>query len=141
MPDKDFPSGPWTGFYQYRDGKRGQMDLVLVFERGRMTGTGHDELGTFTIAGTYSSESKEAQWVKRYPGAHSIDYRGFREGSRPGIWGEWHIGPDWSGGFHIWPLGSGDEEEASKKRERTKVTAVKGGKRNLDLTTGNRPAD
>lgn len=95
------------------------MDLTLVFERGRMTGTGLDELGAFNVEGTYSSESKEAQWVKSYPDKHSIDYRGFREGAQPGIWGEWHIGPDWSGGFHIWPVGNVIDDEkrwASEKK-------------------------
>lgn len=107
MPDKDFPSGPWTGFYQYRDGRRGQMDLALVFANGRMSGTGNDELGAFKIEGTYSAESKEAQWVKSYPRKHSIDYRGFREGPKPGIWGEWHI----------WPLGNVPRDESKRLKQ------------------------
>ena len=111
MPDKDFPSGPWTGFYQYKNGQRGQQDLRLTFESGRMTGTGADELGQFIIEGSYSAESKEAKWLKSYPGAHSIDYRGFREGPVPGIWGTWSIGSDWHGGFHIWPAGDTNIED------------------------------
>ena len=118
MPDKDFPSGPWTGFYQYKNGVRGSQDLRLTFEQGRMTGTGADELGQFIIEGSYNAESKEARWMKSYPSAHCIDYRGFREGPAPGIWGTWSIGPDWHGGFNIWPLGDTnveDEEEEIKR--------------------------
>ena len=110
MPDNDFPSGPWTGFYQYKNGRRGQQDLRLAFENGRMTGTGADELGQFIIEGSYKAETKEAKWLKSYPGAHNNDYRGFREGPVPGIWGTWSIAPNWHGGFHIWPLGDENSE-------------------------------
>lgn len=122
MPSSDFPSGPWTGFYQYKDGKRGSMDLTLRFSNGRMDGAGNDELGQFLIAGTYNEDSKEARWIKSYPAKHSIDYRGFREGPLPGIWGTWQIGPEWSGGFHIWPLGQPTSEDERAKATRAKRT-------------------
>lgn len=105
MRDTDFPSGPWTGYYQYPDGQRGHQDLRLQFEDGRMTGTGADEVGDFIVEGTYDDASKEARWQKRFPGGHVVEYRGFREGPVPGIWGTWSIPRNWSGGFHIWPLG------------------------------------
>jgi hypothetical protein len=113
MAEADFPSGPWTGYYQYPLGRRGQQDLQLHFEGGRMTGSGNDEVGGFIVEGTYNADTKEAQWQKRYPSGHLVEYRGFREGAVPGIWGRWHIPKSWSGGFHIWPLGektSVDEE-------------------------------
>ncbi len=114
MADKDFPSGPWTGFYQYQNGVRGKQDLRLTFARGRMTGAGADEVGQFIIEGSYDSDTNEARWVKYYPGGHSIDYRGFRDGPVKGIWGTWKISASWHGGFHIWPLESLDESRAQE---------------------------
>ncbi len=118
MPDNDFPSGPWTGYYQYPSGQRGHQDLVLQFADGRLSGSGSDELGTFAVVGSYDCANKEAQWQKRYPNGHRVDYRGFREGPVPGIWGVWHIPGNWSGGFHIWPVsekaGVDAEDEVSQ---------------------------
>jgi hypothetical protein len=113
MADAEFPSGPWTGYYQYPDGRRGYQDLTLQFSAGRMTGSGADEVGVFVVEGTYDTSTAEAQWQKRYPNGHLVEYRGFREGPVAGIWGTWTIPRSWSGGFHIWPLGektSVDEE-------------------------------
>ena len=111
MQEKDFPSGPWTGFYQYRTGDRGDQDLRLEFQNGRMTGSGADALGGFTIEGSYNTGSIEARWMKSYPQGHSIEYVGFREGPAPGIWGTWTISTDWTGGFHIWPLDASSESQ------------------------------
>ena len=110
MADADFPSGPWTGYYQYPNGKRGGMDLSLRFEGSRLTGEGQDELGRFRIEGSYDAASHEAAWSKSYPSGHAVEYRGFREGPVKGIWGTWQIKGDWSGGFHIWPLEDGQAE-------------------------------
>ena len=123
MPEKDFPSGPWTGFYQYATGQRGQQDLVLNFAHGRMTGTGVDELGQFLIEGSYNTETREAKWLKSYPAAHSIEYRGFREGPVTGIWGTWHISADWHGGFHIWPVGAANSENDEEIAEAKPASA------------------
>jgi hypothetical protein len=105
MAAAEFPSGLWTGYYQYRDGRRGHQDLNLQFAAGRMTGSGTDEVGGFVVEGSYDTSTSEAQWQKRYPNGHLVEYRGFREGPVDGIWGTWHIPKVWSGGFHIWPLG------------------------------------
>jgi hypothetical protein len=122
MPDPDFPSGPWTGFYQYPDGTRGQQDLRLTFSLGRMTGTGADEVGQFIIEGFYDTATKEARWLKSYPGGHAIQYRGFREGPVKGIWGTWFIRDDWQGGFHIWPLEGRSTDEQRKAAEKLTKT-------------------
>lgn len=30
-----------------------------------------------------------------------------------GIWGTWHIGAGWSGGFHVWPKPGAEAERAA----------------------------
>jgi hypothetical protein len=105
-----FPSGPWTGFYTYRPKDRHRMDLDLTFANGKLTGDGHDDVGRFKVRGDYSEQTLECSWTKTYVGAHSVFYRGFREGK--GIWGTWEITLSNHGGFHIWPKrrGAGDAE-------------------------------
>jgi len=108
-----FPSGPWTGFYNYSPKDKHRMDLDLTFADGRMNGDGNDDVGRFRINGQYDARTLECSWTKTYPGAHSVFYRGFREGK--GIWGTWEISVQHHGGFNIWPrrLGAGDTEFAA----------------------------
>jgi hypothetical protein len=102
----DFSSGPWTGFYTYANGRRERMDLSLTFKQGLVTGAGTDPVGIFTIEGEYDAETNNVFWIKTYPGAHAVFYKGCRDNR--GIWGTWSIG-SWShGGFHIWPKGQGE---------------------------------
>ena len=101
----DYPSGPWTGYYQ-QSGRQFRQDLDLQFTNGVMTGTGSDSLGRFTVHGSYGENGGEVRWTKRYFGRHRVFYRGFREGK--GIWGIWEIPPRDRSGFHIWPLGAGE---------------------------------
>ncbi|SPE54328.1 conserved hypothetical protein [Verrucomicrobia bacterium] len=106
MNEELFPSGPWTGFYNYLPGDRHRMELQLTFAAGSMSGDGADDVGRFLIKGRYDAASLECYWTKSYLGAHDVFYRGFREGK--GIWGKWEIGPLFHGGFHIWPRGAGE---------------------------------
>ena len=119
MDDDLFPSGPWTGFYNYTGPEdRHRMDLHLTFAKGVMTGDGADDIGPFVIGGRYETSSRECWWTKTYPGSHQVSYHGFRDGN--GIWGTWEI-PPWSkGGFHIWPrqLGSGEREALAEEKEK-----------------------
>lgn len=110
-----FPTGEWYGFYTYADypGKH-QMDLILEFSHGRVTGEGCDGIGEFVISGTYSEAAKEASWAKTYVGSHSVNYVGYREGK--GIWGTWNL-PGAKGGFHIWPLTEGEPLESVEEEE------------------------
>lgn len=117
MPSSDFPSGPWTGYYQYPSKERGGQDLWLTFQGGQMSGHGNDEAGTFQVSGNYNEEEKEAEWTKSYPDGHRVHYRGFREGAVPGIWGTWSIPGDSSGGFHIWPLPGTEVPESVEEQE------------------------
>src|SRR5918911_319196 len=104
----NFPSGAWTGFYNYgARQKKHRMDLRLTFTDQKVSGDGCDDVGRFVVSGYFEQVGGECDWTKTYIGAHDVFYRGFREGK--GIWGLWEIRSWWRGGFHIWPLG---EEEA-----------------------------
>jgi hypothetical protein len=119
MSDVLFPSGPWTGFYNYQPGARHGMDLQLSFVNSRMSGAGTDDIGRFTIRGRYDAASRECWWTKTYPGSHDVAYRGFREGK--GIWGTWEINLFTHGGFHIWPRGSEAGDSASECAAATRL--------------------
>jgi len=101
----DYPSGPWTGYYQ-QSGRRIRQDLDLQFTNGVLTGTGSDSVGKFTVHGSYGSNGGEVTWTKRYYGRHRVFYRGFREGK--GIWGTWEIPQYERSGFRIWPVAAGE---------------------------------
>jgi hypothetical protein len=112
MTAMEFPSGPWTGFYNYgKSAGKHRMDLVLTFVNQNISGDGRDDIGIFLVVGRFDNTSGECYWTKTYIGAHDVYYRGFREGK--GIWGLWELPSD-SGGFHIWPRG---EEEGEQERE------------------------
>ncbi len=123
MSDSLFPSGPWTGFYNYRPGDRHRMDLTLTFANGQLDGDGRDDIGIFLIKGRYDAARGECHWTKTYVGAHDVFYRGFREGK--GIWGTWEIGLWNHGGFHIWPRGEGSgEAEVEREEVKEPVDAI-----------------
>lgn len=91
------------------------MDLGLTFARGMVTGDGTDDIGVFVIHGRYDAHSKECHWTKTYVAAHDVSYHGFREGE--GVWGTWEIRDAVSGGFKIWPLASGENDDDAKSEE------------------------
>jgi hypothetical protein len=93
------------------------MELDLTFANGLMSGDGRDDIGLFLIKGKYDAETRECYWTKSYAGAHDVFYRGFREGK--GIWGTWEISLFGHGGFHIWPVASGEAESEKEKKEDT----------------------
>lgn len=108
--DPRFPSGRWVGFFlDKRMPGRHQMELLLTFAGGRLTGEGRDRVGAFTFEGSYDVADGKCGWFKRYTGRHAVRYTGFNEGK--GIWGTWELrdlGATFSGGFHIWPEGMSD---------------------------------
>src|SRR4030095_6307459 len=119
----EFPSGPWTGFYNYQPANKHRMDLHLEFANGIMTGDGNDDIGRFLIKGKDDEVARECTFHKTYVGAHSVFYRGFREGK--GVWGVWEIDIFARGGFHICPVGSGaDDEESIAVEEAKPVDAI-----------------
>jgi hypothetical protein len=123
MPELNFPSGPWTGFYNYGPGiRKHRMDLAITFSKTNIFGSGSDDVARFFITGHYDRSTGECYWTKAYVGAHDVYYRGFRDGK--GIWGPWELA-NGSGGFHIWPLGEGDGERQSETvAESTPVEAI-----------------
>ncbi len=115
--DDRFPTGEWKGFYVQPDSRqRYAMDLVLAFAQDRISGTGDDVVGQFTIHGAYDTITAECSWTKHYVGQHSVEYAGrARQG---GIIGQWRIPGRpgfWCGPFFIWPRASGDLESAFEK--------------------------
>jgi len=110
--DSRFPSGRWIGFFvDKRMPGRHQMELILTFKKGSISGEGRDRVGEFILRGRYSTADGQCQWTKRYLARHDVFYRGFNEGK--GIWGTWEIpaAADYlaaRGGFHIWPEGMAD---------------------------------
>lgn len=104
--DPQFPSGPWRGYYLYRNGPdRHRMDLRLRFAGGRIDGHGIDDIAPFEIHGSYDADTLDVTFIKVYP-THTVDYRGWRD--TRGIWGTWSIGPHATGGFLIWPGETGE---------------------------------
>jgi hypothetical protein len=84
----DFPSGPWTGFYNYgRSPRKHRMDLVLIFADHMVSGDGNDDIGQFVLTGRFDGTNGECYWTKTYIGAHEVHYRGFREGKGFGDYG------------------------------------------------------
>ena len=111
----DFPSGPWTGFYNYgRSTRKHRMHLVLTFADHEVSGDGNDDIGNFVVIGRFDRTNGECNRTKTYIRGHDVCYRGFREGK--GIWGVWELPSD-SGGFHIWPLGQEEGEQDYESAE------------------------
>lgn len=104
--DPRFPSGKWLGFWK-QGALRGDMECVLQFASGVLTGEGRDRIGKFTFRGRYSAADGKCHWVKHYVGRHDVSYKGYNEGK--GIWGTWQLAANAlvldHGGFHIWPEG------------------------------------
>ena len=134
MSDRLFPSGPWTGFYNYSPKDKHSMELELTFENCALTGDGSDDIGRFLVRGRYDAVCLECHWTKSYIGAHDVFYQGYREGK--GIWGKWEISLLAHGGFHIWPRGAAEGEELNESAKQTEpVDAVS----NVDVKTALTP--
>lgn len=118
--DPRFPSGKWIGFFLQPTLPPGrhEMELLLTFRQGQLTGEGRDCVGRFQIRGNYELASGRCEWIKQYVGRHAVYYRGFNEGK--GIWGTWEIigeAVPSRGGFHIWPEGMPDPTKPHLKEE------------------------
>src|SRR5260370_1037486 len=99
--DPRFPSGRWTGFFlqtQAPNPGKHQMELLLTFRQGTLTGEGRDWVGKFVIKGRYTTADGKCHWTKRYLGKHDVFYQGYNQCK--GIWGTWEISP-FRGGFQF----------------------------------------
>ena len=67
------------------------LDLRLLFDGGKTSGSGHGVIGLFTFSGTLSDQGHVVM-VNRYIGQHTVDYAGQYDGEGL-LWGKWHIGP------------------------------------------------
>lgn len=119
--DPRFPSGRWLGFFLDRrlPGKH-QMELLLNFRQGEVSGEGRDRVGPFIIHGRYTTDDGKCHWHKRYLARHDVFYKGYAE--EKGIWGTWELVPrelygHVTGGFYIWPEGLGDPTRPALSEE------------------------
>lgn len=118
------PDGEWEGFYCYGNTpEQHKMVIELAFKNGVVSGSGTDDVGSFTWKGKYDADAMKIYMTKVYT-THNIEYKG--DVDENGIWGKWenadairdiskrfssaaqqHIlrkfSHQISGGFHIWP--------------------------------------
>ena len=118
------PSGEWEGFYCYGNmPHQHKMEIELSFTKGRISGSGTDDVGGFIWKGSYTLDSFEVTMNKHYA-THEIFYKG--DVDENGIWGTWEnvqalegldkqfssatmakirqtFANKITGGFHIWP--------------------------------------
>ncbi|MEM9259725.1 MAG: hypothetical protein AAGA62_08765 [Bacteroidota bacterium] len=103
-----FPSGEWEGHY-LEHGRKGPMRFQLDFTEGKITGTGGDNIGSFSWKGTYDVTTMAVKMTKQYLGKHQVSYEGMADTN--GIYGSWSIPPWSSDGFHIWPVARAEEAQ------------------------------
>ena len=117
--DDRFPSGEWRGFFlePQTGARRYWMDLCLSFSEGHVNGNGRDLISDFVIKGRYDTTSGDVRLDKHYVGRHHVYCKGCADGTNVGIWGVWEVGPDYRGGFHIWPKGMPDPTQPDAKAE------------------------
>ncbi len=111
-----FPSGEWEGFYTYEYGAGAQrhlMSFTLHFQGSLVTGSGSDDVASFSWQGTYDTVQLWCKMTKRYS-FHTVLYDGRVDEN--GIWGTWNIRNFMKGGFHIWPK-PGAENLATEEKE------------------------
>jgi hypothetical protein len=127
--DPRFPSGPWIGFFlDKRLAGKHQMELLLAFRQGEMTGEGRDKVAKFLVRGRYDVADGKCHWHKRYIDQHDVFYQGYAENK--GIWGTWELHPREiyglvKGGFHIWPKGLPDPTQSTLSEEADVPAEVK----------------
>lgn len=117
------PSGAWEGFYCYSYAPtQHKMEIELSFKKGKVFGSGVDDINYFSWKGDYSLDTFKLHMVKTYP-SHTVDYNG--DIDENGIWGSWSLKGKYgnlTGGFHIWPKKQQSEEAEATLKEEIKVS-------------------
>ncbi len=113
------PSGEWEGFYRYSNSQvKHEMSIELSFKKGKVFGSGTDDINYFSWKCNYSLETFKISMIKTYP-SHTVNYQG--DIDENGIWGIWTIHENCRGGFHIWPK----KQQANKNSEALKEEITK----------------
>jgi hypothetical protein len=89
------------------------MPSQLQFTNGLITGSGGDDVGSFSWRGTYDLSSMTCTMTKSYA-THTVQYQGHIDEN--GIWGTWRLSFG-SGGFHLWPAKPAQSEEEAEVDE------------------------
>ncbi len=118
------PSGEWEGFYCYDNTPlQHKMFIELTFKKGKISGSGIDDIDPFTWKGDYSLDTFKIAMIKTYS-THTVNYQG--DIDENGIWGMWNFtesSREYRGGFHIWPKKQKSEENSEALEE--KITESK----------------
>ena len=78
--DDRFPSGKWVGFFtDKRISGRHEMELLLTFRSGSVTGTGRDRVAPFAVEGSYRTDDGSCGFRKIYTIQHVVLYAGFND--------------------------------------------------------------
>ncbi len=116
---KFLPSGEWEGFYCYTHSTtKHKMAIHLTFKKGKVSGSGTDDVNYFSWKGNYDLEAFVITMVKTYP-SHTVNYKG--DIDENGIWGSWNIGAHSSGGFHIWPKKQNADENENTLEQKVSL--------------------
>lgn len=116
------PSGAWRGYYTYAGRNHDVCEFQLQFLNGNVQGRGVDDVGGYTINGTFDGRSHSIQFIKQYQRGtrnqsgfvsednegHKVAYTGRLVGQNlgAGFRGSWAIrnfGTNSDGIFHLWP--------------------------------------
>ncbi|MEM7574604.1 MAG: hypothetical protein AAF433_16990 [Bacteroidota bacterium] len=112
-----FPAGVWEGFYTYREGPTATqcpMRCQMNFSEGQLSGSGNDNIGSFSWQGSYNKVAMSCTMTKSYT-THQVHY--FGRVDENGIWGNWKL-DNMHGGFHLWPQKATEEKEAIKEQQK-----------------------
>jgi len=92
-----FQSGKWGGFYA-GSGQYSNVSMNLTMQGGVISGSGSDQVGFFTVQGTYNSNDLSCSWNKSYAGS-TVIYTGTLSGQT--ITGTWYFPGNASGNFQL----------------------------------------
>jgi hypothetical protein len=96
------------------------MELALSVRGQLLSGGGMDDVGTFSIHGSFDEGTTNFFWTKRYA-AHSVYYKGAYDGKF--LKGRWLL-EGGQGTFCLWPDGAGEKGRMSKaKPEKARISA------------------